>query len=76
MTNKNTKTFAQLETICHLGSTNTRYVFMSAFASLVGIPIGIMSSAIRLKICTIIAAIKIYKSIIKKKKKKHNKIVF
>ena len=49
---------------------------MSAFASLGGIPIGIMSSAIRLKICLIIAAIKIYKSIIKKKKKKHNKIVF
>ena len=43
-------------------------VSISAFASLVGIPIGITSSAIGLKIRAIIAAIKRYRSIIKKKK--------
>ena len=36
------------------------------FDSLVGIPIGITSSAIGLKICAITAEIKKYKSIIKK----------
>ena len=39
---------------------------------MIGIPLGITSSAIGLKIC---AGIKKYKSIIKKKKKKHDKIV-
>ena len=48
---------------------------ISAFASLVGIPIGITSSSIGLKICVITAGIKQYKSIIKKKKKKRDKIV-
>ena len=42
---------------------------------MIGIPIGITSSAIGLKICAITAGIKKYKSIIKKKKKKHDKIV-
>ena len=53
----------------------TRYVSISAFASLVEIPIEITSSAIGLKICIITVAIKKYKSIIKKKQKKYNKIV-
>ena len=44
-----------------------------AFASLVGISIGITSSAIELNICAITAGIKKYKAIIKKKK--HDKIV-
>ena len=56
-------------------STITGCVSISAFASLVGIPIGIMSSATAWKICVIIARIKKYKSIIKKKRKKHDKIV-
>ena len=43
-----------------------------AFASLVGIPLGIMSSAGGLKVCVISAGVKKYKSIIKKKKKKHD----
>ena len=34
-----------------------------------------MSSAMRLKICVITAGIKKYKSIIKKKKKKHDKVL-
>ena len=48
---------------------------ISAFASLVGISIGVTSSAIGLKIYTITTRIKKYKSITKKKKKKHDKIV-
>ena len=47
---------------------------ISAFDLLFGIPIGITSSAVGLKICAITAEIKKYKSIIKKKKKKHDKI--
>ena len=48
---------------------------ISAFASLIHILIGIMSSAIGLKIWAITAEIKKYKSIIKKNGKKHDKIV-
>ena len=57
-----------------VSSTITGCVSISAFASLVGIPIGITSSAIELKICAITASIKKYKSIIKKKNKKYDKI--
>ena len=53
-----------------LASTITGCISISAFASLIGIPIGITSSAIGLKVCAITAGIKKYKSIIKKKKKK------
>ena len=56
-------------------STITECISISTFASLLGIPIGIGSSTIELKICVITAGIKKYKSIIKKKKKKHDKIV-
>ena len=45
------------------------------FVSLLGIIIGIASSNIGLKICAITAGIRKYKSIIKKKKKKHDKTV-
>ena len=48
---------------------------ISAFASLIGIPIEITSSEKGLKTWVIAAGIKKYKSIIKKKKKKHDKIV-
>ena len=58
-----------------LASTITGCVSISAFASLVCVPIGITSSAIGIKICANTAGIKKYKSIIKKKKKKHDKIV-
>ena len=58
-----------------LASAITGCVSISASASFIDIPIGIMSSAIGWKICSITAWIKKYKSIIKKKKKKHNKIV-
>ena len=45
-------------------------ISISAFSSLVGIPIEITSSAIGLKVCAITAGIKKYKSMIQKKKKK------
>ena len=50
-------------------------VSISAFASLVGIPIGIIISAVGLKISAITAEIKKYKSIIKEKRNKHDHIV-
>ena len=56
-------------------STITGCVSISAFTSLAGTPIGITSSAIGLEICVIIEGIKKYKSIFKKKRKNHNKIV-
>ena len=56
-------------------STITGCVSISAFASLGGIQIGITSSSIGLKIFATTAGIKKYKSIIKKKKKKHSKVV-
>ena len=58
-----------------MASTVTGSVSVSAFAALVGISVGITSSAVGIKICAITAGIKRYKSIIKKKKKKHDKIV-
>ena len=49
--------------------------FYFCFGSLVGIPIGITSSAVGLRSCVITAAIAKRKSIIKKKKRKHDKLV-
>ena len=75
---KHKKVCATLNYIKHfliLGSTVTGSVSISVFASLVGIPIGITSSAIGLKIFVITAAIKKYKLKIKKKKKKPDKTV-
>ena len=43
-----------------LASTVTGCIWISAFASLFGIPIGITSSAIGLKICAITAGVKNY----------------
>ena len=50
-------------------------VAISAFTSLVGGPVGIVSSAVEIKICAITSEIESYKSIIKKKKKRDDKIV-
>ena len=74
---QNEKVCTTLNYIKHfliLASTIIGCVSISAFAFLVGIPIGITSSAIGLKICAITAGIEKYKSIIKKKKN-HDKIV-
>ena len=49
----------------------TGFVSISAFASLVVILICITRFAVELKMCAITAGIKKYKSIIKKKRKKH-----
>ena len=56
-----------------LASTITGCISISAFDSLLGIPIRITSSATGLRICATAPGIKKIKSIIKKKKKKHNK---
>ena len=58
-----------------LVSTVTGCVSISAFASLVWVPVGITSSAVGIKICEITARIKKYNLLIRKKKKKHDKIV-
>ena len=57
-------------------STITGCGSISAFASLVGVSIGVTSSSIRLKVSAITAGNKKYNSIIKIRKKKHDKIVF
>ena len=78
MSKKHKKVRTTLNYIEHfliLASIVTGCISISAFTSLIGIPIGITSSAIGLKICAITTGIKEYKSIIKKKKRKHNKIV-
>ena len=49
---------------------------ISAFASLVDVSVGIVSSALELKTCALTTGIKKYESIIKKKRKKHDKIIF
>ena len=76
---KSTKRFAQLlnsiEQFPILASTITGCVSISAYAFLVDIPTGITHSAIGLKICAVTAGIKKYTSIIRKKKKKQDKIV-
>ena len=59
-----------------LASTTTRYISSFAFASLIGITIRTMSSAIGLKTCAIVVGIKKYWSIIQKKKKNRDKIIF
>ena len=58
-----------------LASTVTGCVSIYAFDSLVVIPVGITSSAVGINICTITAGNKKYKTIIRKKKKIHDKIV-
>ena len=67
------RTLSYIEQVLILASKITECI--SAFSSLIGIPIGIMSSAIGLETCAITKGVKKYKSIIKKKKKKHDKIV-
>ena len=78
MSKKHKKVFRVLnyiEYLLILVSTITGCVSSSAFAFLIGIPVGITSSKIGLKLCIMTAGIKHYQSIIKKKNKKHDKIV-
>ena len=55
---KKVSTINYIELFLILASTITRCISISTFASLVGIPIGITSSAIGLEICAITAGIK------------------
>ena len=78
MSEKNKKTYKYLnyaENFLILSSIITGCVSISAFASLVDINLGITSFSVGINIFAIIARIKKYKSIIKKKKKKDNSIV-
>ena len=77
MSRKHKNVCATLNYIEHfliLASTITGCTSISAFASLIGIPIRVTSSAIRLKTCAITAESKKYKPITIKKKKIHDKI--
>ena len=58
-----------------LAFTITGCISSSASTSLLGFPLEITGSAIGFKICAIATGIKKCKSIIKKKKKKHDEIV-
>ena len=69
------RTINYVEHFLILSSTVTGCISISASTSLLRIPIGITSSAIRFNIWAITAEIKKYKSITKKKKKKFDKIV-
>ena len=78
MSNKHKKVYRNLNYIEHLLiliSTDSGCISISALASLVVIPVGITSSAIGLEICVITAGTDKYRSIIEKKKKKHDKII-
>ena len=75
-TNQNELMNKKHKKVCRfLNYIKNSLLYSSTFASLVGIPIEITNSTIRLKICVIIASIKKYKSIIIKNRKKHDKIV-
>ena len=72
MSEKYKKTCKYLNYVEHLlilVSTIICCVSISAFASLVCVPVGITSSAVGTKICAVTAGIKKYKSIKKKNKK-------
>ena len=78
MSKKHKKGCTALNYIKHwfiLASVVTGCVSVSAFASLVGILIGIASSPVGLKICVITVGIKNYRLITKEKVKKYEKIV-
>ena len=72
---KGCKFFIYIEHLLILISTVSGSVSISAFASLVDIPIGIASFTVELKVFVITAGIEKYKSLIKKKKMKHDKTV-
>ena len=73
---KTCKYLNYVEHLLILASTITDCVSISSFASLVCVSVGITISAVGINICAIFAGNKKYKSIIKKKKKKHDKILF
>ena len=72
---KTCKYLNYVEDLLILSLTVTGCVSISTFAPLIFAPVAITNSAAGINICAILAGIKKYKSIIKKKKKKHNEIV-
>ena len=64
-----------IEHLLILAFVVTECVSVSSFVSFVGIAIGIVSCAVELKICAMASEIKIFESIIKKKRKKHDRVV-
>ena len=79
MSGKHKKVYIVLNYIEHLLIlifTAAGFISRSSFAALVGMRIGITSSAIGLKICVINAGIKYYKSIIEKKKENITKYYY
>ena len=78
MSEKYKKTCKYLNYVEHLPILASKIavcVSISAFAALVCVPVGITSSAVGVKSCSITAGIRKHKSIIKKKKKKRHKVV-
>ena len=78
MNKKYQKTCKHLNYVEHLfilALTITGCISISAFPSLAYVPVGITSSEIEIKIYAITGGIKKYRSIIKKKKKKHDLIL-
>ena len=67
---KTCKYLNYVEQLLILASAIAGCVSISTFASLVCVPVSITSSAVTINICAIIARIKKYKPIIKKKKRK------
>ena len=71
MSEKYMKTFKYLNHVEHfliLASTITAFISISAFASLVCVPVGITSSVVGVNICGITEGIKKYKLVIKKRR--------
>ena len=76
MSKKHKKVFTTLNySFLIIDSTIAGSFSISSYASLIGIPMGILISAKGFQNCAITVEIKKYKSIIKKKKTKHDKIV-
>ena len=78
MINQNKKVCTALDYIEHfltLVFSSTVWICISAFTSLVDISKGIMNSTKGLNICLIIARVKQYKSVIKKKNRKYDETV-
>ena len=69
---KTCKYLHYVEHLLILVLTVTACVSISAFASLVCVPVGIKRSALGIAICAITTRIKKYKSNIKRKEKKHD----
>ena len=70
------RSFSFFEDYFALVSTVNECVLISAYASLVGVTVDTVRFAVGLKICVITAGIKLYKSIIKWKSKKHHNLEF